>query len=97
MVRPTAYSLLTNTPFVCQVHPGNIVIPIAATSHAQEELKRQYDKNLRVFHEARGMERALIQKPVLVIKEKYITSMSNRTTGQFTGILFMLIQHLIIA
>ena len=32
----TTYDLLTNTPFVCQVHPGNLIIPIAATRHAKE-------------------------------------------------------------
>ena len=41
VVRSTAYALLVSTPFVCQFHPGNIIIPIAATRHAQEELKRQ--------------------------------------------------------
>ena len=50
VVSLTAYGLLTNTPFVHQVHTGKLVIPIAATRHAQEEVKRQYEKNLRVFH-----------------------------------------------
>ena len=40
----TAYYILTNTTFVCQVHPGNLITPIVATCHAQEELKRQYEK-----------------------------------------------------
>ena len=35
LISPTAYALLTNTPFVCQFHPGNLGIPIAATRHAQ--------------------------------------------------------------
>ena len=57
---PTDYALLTNNPFVRQVHPENLITPISATHHAQEELKFQYDENLRVFHETRGLERALI-------------------------------------
>ena len=60
VVSPTTYSLLNNTPFVFQVHPGNLSIPISDTRHTQEELKRQYDENLRVFHKTRGVERALI-------------------------------------
>ena len=40
----TYYVLLTNTPFVLQVYPGKLRIPIAVTCHAQEELKRQYEK-----------------------------------------------------
>ena len=43
---PNFYSLLTSIPFSCQVHTGNLVIPIVATRHTQEELKRQYEKNL---------------------------------------------------
>ena len=57
---PTDYALLTNNPFVRQVHPENLITPISATHHAQEELKFQYDENLRVFHKTRGLERALI-------------------------------------
>ena len=50
VVSLTAYGLLTNTPFVNQIHTGKLVTPIAATCHAQEEVKRQHEKNLRVFH-----------------------------------------------
>ena len=91
-----AYELLTNTPFVSQVHKGNIIIPVAATPHSQEELKRQYDKNLQVFHKTRGMEQALIQKLVLTVEARYTIAMSNRTTDQFIGTLFMLTQYLIV-
>ena len=49
----TSYALLANTPFVRQVHTGNLRIPIADICHAQEELKRQYNENLRVFHKTR--------------------------------------------
>ena len=33
---PTSYSLITITPFVCQLNPGNLIIPIAGTHNAQE-------------------------------------------------------------
>ena len=46
VVIPTAYALLTNTPFVHQVNPGNPSTLIAATYHSQEELKRQYNENI---------------------------------------------------
>ena len=93
---PTNYYLLTNTPFVLQDHLLNLRIPIPATLHAKEEMKRQYDEILRVFHKTRGVERALIQKIVLAVEAKYITAMRNRTTGQLTGTLFMLIYYLIV-
>ena len=90
------YTLLTTTSFVCQVHPGNLSIPIEDTRHTQEELKCQYNKNLQVFQKKRGVERALIQQHILSVEAKYITAMSNSTTGQFIGTLFMLIQYLIV-
>ena len=97
VVRPTAYDLLTNTTFFCKVNPGDLGIPIAATHHTQEELKLQYDENLRVFHKTQGVERALIQQLVLAVKARYITTTRNRTTGQFTSTLFILIKYMIVA
>ena len=47
VVIPIAYAPLTNTPIFHQLHPGNLIIPIAATHHAQEELKRHYEKNYK--------------------------------------------------
>ena len=94
--RPTSYSLLISTTFVCQVHSVNLSTPIAATRHAQDKLKFQYDENLRVFHETQGVERALIHQLVLAGKARYITAMRSRTTGQFIGTLFMLTQYLIV-
>ena len=44
VVIPTAYSLLTNTLFVFQLNPVNLLIPIAATRKYQEELNLQYEK-----------------------------------------------------
>ena len=78
------------------MHPGNPSTLIAATRHAQEELKHQYNENIRVFYKTRGVELVLIQQLVLAVEAKYTTAMKNRTTGQFTGTLFMLIQYLIV-
>ena len=95
LVSPTSYTLLTNKSFFCQFHTVHIIIYIAGTCHAQEELKFQYDKNLQVSHKTRGVERALIQKLVLAVEVRYTTSMRKRITGQFTGNLFILIKYLI--
>ena len=52
---PTACALLSNTHFVSPVHTGTLVIPIVATHQTQDKLKRQQDKNLRIFHEMGGL------------------------------------------
>ena len=95
VVSLTAYAILTNTIFVCQFHPGNLIIPIAATHYAQEELKFQYDENLQLFHKIQVVQKVLIQKPVLAPKARYTAATKNRTSGQFTETHFMLIQCLI--
>ena len=96
VVSPTDYALITNNPFVFQVHLGDLATPIAATHHPQEELKHQYEKNLQVLYEIRGVEWALIKKLVLAVEARCITPMRNRTTVQFIGYLFMLTQYLIV-
>ena len=96
VVSPNSCALLSNTLFVSNIHPLNLVIPVVATHQAQDELKRQYEKNLRVFHETRGVEQALIQQLVLPVKVKYITATRNRITFQSSGNLFLLIQYIIV-
>ena len=61
VVSPTACKLLSNSPFVTPIHPGILAIPIVVTCNAQDELKRQYEKNLRIFHKTRGVEHGLVQ------------------------------------
>ena len=49
VVRPTAYVLLSNTPFFCPVHPITLGIPVVATHHAQDEFKGQYKYIYKYF------------------------------------------------
>ena len=79
------YALVSDAPYERPEHPGILHIPHAATRVASDALKRTYDENLRVFHEVRGMEQALIQQIVTAVDEQYIIAVKNRDTGQFTG------------
>jgi hypothetical protein len=79
------YALVSDTPYERPEHPGVLHIPHNATRVASDALKRTYDENLRVFHEVRGVEQALIQQIVTAVEEQYIIAMKNRDTGQFTG------------
>jgi uncharacterized phage-associated protein len=79
------YALISDAPYERPEHPGVLHIPHAATRVASDALKRTYDENLRVFHEVRGVEQALIQQIVTAVDEQYITAVKNRETGQFTG------------
>ena len=46
VVIPNYYALLSNTIFVRPIKTGTLTIPVVATCHAQDKLKRQYDKNI---------------------------------------------------
>ena len=96
VVSPTACALLSNSPFVPPINPGILSIPVVVTCNTHDELKRQYDKNIQLFHEMWGVERAIVQKLILAIKAKYITDIRNRTTGKFYGTLFMSTQYTIV-
>ena len=57
-------------------------------------MERNHTEALRVFHEVRGVEQALIQQLVTAIDNKYLIAFKNRATGQFNGNLMQIIQHL---
>ena len=57
-------------------------------------MERNQTEALRVFHEVRGVEQALIQLLVTAIDNKYLIAFKNRTTGQFNGTLMQIIQYL---
>lgn len=94
VIPPNAYALVSNTPFDRPVHPGVLNIPANATGHVIKALSTAHKKELRVFHEVRGVERALIQQLVVAIEPQYIVALRNRTTGQFTGTIQQIIQAL---
>ena len=58
------YATLSLFAYIRPMHPGVLQIPSNATCAASYEVKRVYDENLRVFHEVRGVEQALIRKVV---------------------------------
>ena len=60
VVRPTTYVMISKNHFVNPVHPGTLIIPVLQTHQNQDELKRHYSKNLRIFHQMGEVERALI-------------------------------------
>ena len=85
LLSPQIYALISNVPYVRQAHPGPLIIPANATSHAAALQERTWKEELRVFHEVRGVEQALIAQIINTVEESYVLSVRNRTTGQYTG------------
>ena len=78
------------------MHPGVLVLPNGATRVQSDVFQHAHDKTLRVFHEVRGVEQALIQQIILTtVDETYIIAMKNRgETGQFIGNVLQIFQYL---
>jgi len=72
IMTPTQYAIHSTTPYVCPTHPGTLMIFVGTTRLAAEELERNHTESLRVFHEVRGVEKALIQQLVAAIDNKYL-------------------------
>jgi hypothetical protein len=76
-------------------HPAPLAIPQNASHHLQNLLERTHQDELRVFHEVRGVKRALTQQIVSAVDPSYLAAMRDRTTGQFTGTVCQLLQCLL--
>ena len=88
------YTLIVNTPYVRPVHPGIFVLAGGETRVQADAFQCAHDETLRVFHEVRGVEQALIQQIVAAVDACYIISMRDRNTGQFTGNVLQVLQYL---
>jgi hypothetical protein len=95
VISPNAYAFLADIPYVRPGHPAPLDVPVAATRHQQDLLERTYKEALRLFHEVRGVERALMQQIVSAVEPQYLTAMRNRTTGQFNVTIFQLLHNLL--
>ena len=94
ILSPQMYALISNVPYVRPGHPGTLIIPPNATRQASALQERTWKEELRVFHEVRGVEQALIAQIVNAVEESYLLSVRNRTTGQYTGNVGEILRHL---
>jgi hypothetical protein len=95
VVSPTAYAILSNMAYERPTLPATLDVPATASKHSQDLLERTHTESLRLFHEVRGVERALTQQIVSAVNPQYIAAMRNRSTGQFTGTIYQLLQYLL--
>jgi len=67
IMTPTQYAIHSTTPYDRPTYTGSLAIPVGTTRLAAEELERNHIESLRLFHEVRGIEQALIQQMVTAI------------------------------
>ena len=95
LMTPGQYAMVSQTPYVRPVLPAPLVIPPEATRIESDTQTREYDENLRLFHETRGVEQALIQQLVTAVEDQYLVPFKNRTTGKYNGNVFQIFQYLL--
>ena len=91
---PPKYAMISNVPFIKPPHPGPLVIPPNTTQHMATTLKESHTESIRVFREAMGVEKALLQQIVTAIPPKYIAALRDRNTNVITCDIHTVIRHL---
>ena len=84
----------SNVTSVHPTHPGLLHVPVNIIRWEQAELKRIFNKLLRVFYEVRNIDIFLIKQFFTTAHNQYITAMKNHTTGQFTGMIYQMLVFL---
>jgi hypothetical protein len=82
VLSPLQYALLTAVAFVRPVHPGALLIPDGTTGPMATVLKNAYLKQLRLFREVLGVEKALI------------LALRDRNSNSLTGTVHQILDHL---
>ena len=73
-------ALIFPTHFVYPTHLGPFIIPDGTTAHANSNIQIVHTEEVRLFHEATGVEQALVQQIVGTVEEEYLVDIRNRTT-----------------
>ena len=74
------YAQISPTHFMYSTHPGPLIIPDGTTAHANSNMRIAHTKEVRLLHEVKGVEQALVQKIVGTSKAAYLEDIRNRTT-----------------
>jgi hypothetical protein len=89
------YALLTNQQFVRPVHPGPLVIPAGTTAVMATAMKDAHVKQIRLFREVQGIEKALIQQIVQAVEAPYLMlALRERSSNSLRGTVTEILEHL---
>ena len=84
VLTPNQYAMVSNAPFNRPNHPGQCVIPPAATQAQIQAIRDTHTEQLRLFNEVLGVEAALRQQINEAIESSYLQRIRNRQTNAIT-------------
>ena len=94
LMTPEQYAQESDIPYIRPAFPAPLVIAQNMTRIQENNAVREHKEELRLFHEANSVEKALIQQLVTAIGNAYLLPFKNRATGQFNGNLTDILQYL---
>ena len=75
-------ALISPTPFVYPTHSGLIIVLDGTTVHINSNMHIVHTKKVRLFRKVTGVEQALVQQIIDMVKEAYITNIRNQTKNK---------------
>ena len=94
MLTGVQYVLTSSTSFVCQTHPGSLIIPHGPTAHANSNIRFAHTEELCLFCEVTRIEQALMQEIIGTVEEAYLMDICNRTTNSINDTAMGILTHL---
>ena len=89
---PTAYALVSATPFVRPTHPGPPIAGGTAPQIAARTAARR--EAIRIFTECEAIERIMKQQIINAIDQQYLRAIINSVTRDITLHLYEVFEHL---
>ena len=88
ILSPRCYALLSNSPYHCPHHLGQLVIPTDTMQHVACTMSDQHTERLRIFRAATRVENALKQQIKAAVEPQYIESLRDPYTGRSNGSIY---------
>ena len=86
LMTPVQYALEAQVAYIRPDHPGTLTIPAATARHLADQMEHEYKENVRIFHEVRGVEKALTQQVVSAVEGKCLLSLRVTKPDNSMGI-----------
>ena len=81
VLTPTQYAILSTIPYICQLRPSPLVIPVYQVPHVVQTEQACHNESVRLFNECNNVKQALQEKIIEAIDNAYLTALLNYQTN----------------
>ena len=94
VITDAQYAVISPNNLVYPTHSGTLIIPDGTITHVKFNMQIAYTKEMRMFREVTGVEKALVQQIFGTVEEAYLADNRNRTTDSINDTVAGIITHL---